>query len=491
MIKTENRSYIKALKATTIFGGVQVFVILFQILKTKAVAILIGVAGMGILGLINQTATFITSITSFGLESSSVKNISLAEASGDNNYLNKLISVFQKLIYYTALLGLLFGLSLAPILSKIIFNNYSYVVTFIIVAFSIFFTQLTVGKSTLLQGLRKTKLLAKSSILSASIGLVVSLPIYYFLGVDGIAISIIISAISNYLITFYLCRQLEINKVSFDQNLFNKEGKNMLKMGLLISLSSFLSIGAAFILRIYMSKNGGLSEVGLYSAGFVIIEGYVGILFTAMAKDYYPRLSMVSNNQIERNQVVNQQIEISILLLIPILTIFLLSLNIIIKLLYTSDFFPAIIMIQYAILGMFFRAISWAMGYLLLAKGDSKIFFWSELISTIYIFTFNILGYKYFGLKGIGYAFILIYFVHTIQIYSIARIYYNFKFDNNLVRIFVIATTLITIQFFIIQMSNINYKYIMGLVIFSLSCFYSFKEFNNKTQIFKSYFLLK
>lgn len=491
MIKTENRNYFNALKSTTIFGGVQVFVILFQILKTKAVAILIGVAGMGILGLITQTATFITSISSFGLESSSVKNISLAEVSGDKNYLNKIVAVFQKLIYYTAILGLLIGLSLAPILSKIIFNNYSYILTFIIVAFSIFFTQLTVGKSTLLQGLRKTRLLAKSSILSASIGLAISLPIYYFIGVDGIAIAIIISAISNYLITFYLCRQLEINKVPFDQNLFNHEGKNMLKMGLLISLSSFISIGSAFILRIYMSKNGGLSEVGLYSAGFVIIEGYVGILFTAMAKDYYPRLSMVSNNLLERNQVVNQQIEISILLLIPILTIFLLSLNIIIELLYTSDFLPAIVMIQYAILGMFFRAISWAMGYLLLAKGDSKIFFWSELISTVYIFTFNILGYKYFGLTGIGYAFIIIYFIHTIQIFLTARFYYNFKFDNNLLRIFLIATLLITTQFFIIQIPNIYYKYIMGLIMFSFSCYYSFKEFNNKTQIFKSFNFFK
>jgi len=254
-------------------------------------------------------------------------------------------------------------------------------------------------------------------------------------------------------------------------------------MGFLLSMSGLISIGCSFLLRIFITRNGSLADVGLYNAGFAIIEGYVGIIFTAMAKDYYPRLTMVSNNISNRNLEVNQQTEIAILLLIPILTVFLLLLNIIIVILYTKEFLPAIEMIQYAVLGMFFRAISWSMGYLLLAKGDSKIFFISELISTVYIFSLNILGYKFFGLKGIGIAFVAIYFLHAVQIFITTKLVYKFSFDKNLIRVFFIGTLLIVLQFFIVTEIEDLYKYLLGSTICLIGFFISYREQNSKIGI--------
>jgi O-antigen/teichoic acid export membrane protein len=483
MDTNDKRSYTKALKATTIFGGVQIIVILFQILKSKAVAVLIGATGMGVLGLITQTVTFLSAITNFGLESSAVKNISSAEASGDKNYLFKTISVLLKLVVFTGILGFLTCLSLAPFLSAVVFDNDTFTTSFIIVSVALFFIQLTAGQNAILQGMRKTKLLAKASILSACAGLLISVPIYYFYGVDGIAISITISAFVNFLITFFLTKEIKISKVSFGKDFFKVEGQNMLKMGFLLSMSGLISIGSSFLLRIFITREGSLSDVGLYNAGFAIIEGYVGIIFTAMAKDYYPRLAMVSHNILDRNREVNQQTEIAILLLIPILTVFLLLLNFIISVLYTSEFLPAVGMVQYAVLGMFFRAISWSMGYILLAKGDSKIFFWSELISTVYVFSLNILGYKFFGLKGIGIAFIVIYFLHAVQIFVTTKYIYKFKFDRNLLRVFLIGTILIILQFFVVTEIQNAFKYLIGTIICLIGFFISYKELNDKIGI--------
>lgn len=483
MDANDKRSYSKALKATTIFGGVQVVVILFQILKSKAVAVLIGASGMGVLGLITQTVTFLSAITNFGLESSAVKNISSAEGSGDKSYLYKTVSVVQKLVVFTGILGFLTCLSLAPFLSTIVFDNKTFTISFIIAAFSLFFMQLTAGQNAILQGMRKTKLLAKASILSACAGLFISVPIYYFLGVDGIAISITISAFVNFLITFFLIKEVKITKVSFSKDVFKVEGQNMLKMGFLLSMSGLISIGSSFLLRIFITRNGSISDVGLYNAGFAIIEGYVGIIFAAMAKDYYPRLVRVSHNILDRNREVNQQTEIAILLLIPILTVFLLLLNFIIAVLYTSEFLPAVEMVQYTVLGMFFRAISWSMGYLLLAKGDSKIFFWSELLSTAYVFTLNILGYKYFGLKGIGIAFIVIYFLHAVQIFVTTKFVYKFRFDRNLSKVFLIGTILIILQFFVVTSIENPFKYLLGTLICLIGFFISYRELNDKIGI--------
>ena len=51
-MSTDNKSsYRSIFKATSLFGGVQVYQILIQIIKSKFVAVLLGPAGVGIMGL--------------------------------------------------------------------------------------------------------------------------------------------------------------------------------------------------------------------------------------------------------------------------------------------------------------------------------------------------------------------------------------------------------------------------------------------------------
>jgi O-antigen/teichoic acid export membrane protein len=77
-------SYRQIMKATSLFGGVQVINIIIQIIRSKAIAILLGPAGIGLLGLFNTTILVIGNLTNFGLGISGVKDISQA-----NNTENK------------------------------------------------------------------------------------------------------------------------------------------------------------------------------------------------------------------------------------------------------------------------------------------------------------------------------------------------------------------------------------------------------------------
>ncbi len=68
------------MKATALFGGVQIFNIFIQIIRSKVVATLLGPAGMGIMGLLNSTIDIIGKSTNFGLGLSAVKNIAAANS---------------------------------------------------------------------------------------------------------------------------------------------------------------------------------------------------------------------------------------------------------------------------------------------------------------------------------------------------------------------------------------------------------------------------
>ena len=124
------------MKATSIFGGVQVFNIIISVVKSKFVAVLLGPAGMGISGLLLSTTTFIGTVTNFGLNTSAVKNIAEANATGDNKRISDVASVLRRLVWITGILGTLVTLVLSPLLSELTFGNKDYTVALMWISIS-------------------------------------------------------------------------------------------------------------------------------------------------------------------------------------------------------------------------------------------------------------------------------------------------------------------------------------------------------------------
>lgn len=102
----DNSSYKESLKATSLFGGVQVFNILIGVIRSKFIAILLGPSGMGMYGLFTLTTSLISSFTNCGLGTSAVRNIAEANSTRDQNRIALIISVFRKLVWFTGLIGM-------------------------------------------------------------------------------------------------------------------------------------------------------------------------------------------------------------------------------------------------------------------------------------------------------------------------------------------------------------------------------------------------
>ena len=480
---SEQRSYRQIMKATSIFGGVQVIEILVQIIRSKAIAILLGPAGMGINSLLSSTIGLVQSLTNFGLQTSAVKNVAEANGTGDVTRVAVIITVLRRWVWITGLLGTILTLILSPWLSKITFGNREYTLAFIWISVSLLFNQLSSGQLVILQGLRKIRYLANANLTGAFLGLFVSIPMYYLWGVDGIVPAIIAMSLVNMLRTWYFARKIKLEKVEVTRKTTLVEGKQMLIMGFLLSMSGLMTTGAAYILRIFISNTGGVDQVGLYSAGFAIINTYVGMVFTAMGTDYYPRLSAVAGDNTKATQTINQQAEITLLILAPILVVFMVFINWAVILLYSTQFTGVNGMIQWAALGMYFKAASWSIAFILLAKGASKLFFWNELITNIYLLGFNILGYKYGGLDGLGISFLAAYFVYLVQVFFLSRIKYNFSLGKNFIKIFTIQVVLGVLGFLIVKYTNKPVSYILGSMVILVSGLYSLWELNKRLDL--------
>ena len=479
----QQASYRKIMKVSSIFGGVQVFTILISIIRSKFVALFLGSEGLGVLGLLNTTIGLVSGLTNFGLGISAVRDVSMANASGNENRISIIITVLRRFVWITGLFGAIIVLVFSSLLSKITFGNYNYIWSFILVSITVLLNQLNTGQLSLLQGMQKIQYLAKASLGGSLLGLIINVPIYYFYGVSGIEPALILAAIVSLFVSWYYAQKIKIQKtkVTYEQTL--SEGKGMLKMGFLISLNGLFVIGSTYIIQVFINKQGGVAQVGLFTAGFAIINSYVGLIFTAMATDYYPRLSAVAHSNDLCRRQINQQAEISVLILGPIILFFLVFIKHIIPILYSNNFLSIVEMVSWLALAIFFKSAAWSIGFILLAKGESKIFFWNDFFGSFYILLFDLTGYYLWGLTGLGISFFIGYLFYFTQVFFLAKKKYGFTFELSYLKIFLIQFILAVFCFCVVKYLSQFNAYFIGSILIFLSILYSYHELNKRLGI--------
>lgn len=477
MDQTNNETksdYRSIFKATSLFGGVKVFTILISIIRSKIVAILIGTTGVGIVGLFNSGTSLIQSITQLGLSQSAVRDVSEAHASGDQARVNRIVTVLRKLVWFTGLLGMLCVIGFSPILSKTSFGNYDYTLSFIFLSVIMLFHQLSGGQNVILQGTRRLKYLARASVWGSLLGLVICVPLYYWLGIKGIVPNLILGAFTAMLLSWYFSRKVPYEPVKVSLKEVIQEGGQMLKMGIAMSVSGILVALSAYILRSFINRQGGIDEVGLFQAGFAIMTTYIGMVFSAMGTDYYPRLSAVNKDNKKCCVIMNQQGEIGILILAPLILVCIVFVPWIVRLLYSERFLGANDYIIWAASGMLFKMASWAISFIFIAKGESKLFMINETAVNVYSLGFQILGYWLLGLKGIGIGYALTFLCYFLQVYIISHKRYGFNFSGDFNRAFLMQLLLLAVCVTLTVILKVDWmKYIFGTLIIGISAWIS------------------
>lgn len=481
--QAETSSYRDIFKAISLFGGLQAYQIVIQILRSKFVAVLLGPEGMGISGLLLSGTQLVQSFTSLGLSQSAVRDVAEANGSSDVNKVKRTISVLRKLVWITGLSGMLVVVLASPLLSKTSFGDYSFTLSFIFLSVIMLFDQLSAGQKVALQGLRKYSYLAKATAIGMTSGLIISIPLYYLWGKDGIVPAFVVNSFVTLLLSKYFSDKLKINSIKVSIKDCFTEGKKMMTLGLVMSLSGILVYACAYIVKAFISNNGGLAEVGLFNAGFTIVNVYVGMVFSAMSTDYYPRLAAVSNDDKKCSELISRQSEVSLLILSPVISVALIFTPIMLSILYSDKFLLANEYVRWALFGMLFRTLSWSIGNVFFAKGESKLCTFTTITFNILFLIDDLIWYYFMGVAGLGISFALNYFLHLISVYLIARHRYSFCFGKQTVRLFVTLLLFSIIAAGITFIKNEVYRYVFGIMIIVVTTFYSLKTINNYIDI--------
>ena len=463
----DNRnSYGSIIKSIGLFGGVKVFQIIVNIIKNKFVAILLGPAGMGIAGLLTSTTNMVNSITGCGLHTSSVRDIAHATSSRDEDRIGLVVSVLRKLVWATGVVGALLTFFLAPLLSQWSFGNDNYAVSYRLISIILIFDQLCTGQTALMQGTFHYRYMASSALFGSVIGLIISVPLYYLWGERAIAPVIIITSITNLFLSWHYSNKIQFKKIKLSLAELWSEGKGMIILGSAIALTGFIGTGKTYLLRTFISRYGDIADVGLYTAGIAIATQYIDIILQSMGSDYSPRLAAVSDDKLVFTETINRQLKLMVTIVTPLIVPFVVFIKELTILLYSDKFIAITGMIEWIMIGMFFRTTSWCLSYAMVAKGESRKFLFNESFSAFYTFLFSIIGYLVGSFSGMGIAFCVGYFFYTLQMYLMCKKNFDFSLNRDTIQITIALLSVLMGSFVILKLLKYSlWRYIIGIIL--------------------------
>lgn len=479
----EKKSYRGIFKATSLFGGVQAYQIIIEIIKSKFIAILLGPTGVGMQGLFTSATQMIQNLTSFGLSQSAIRNVAEANGTGDKTTIGKTVTALRKLVWYTGLLGMVVTILFSPLLSQTSFGDNTYIWSFIFLSVILLINQINAGQRVILQGTRQFKYLAKCTAYGVTVGLIVSVPLYYLWGVKAIVPNLVISSLTSLALSWYYSSKVPVESVQQSTKETFKLGRSMLTMGMTMSLTHFITIASSYILRSCIRYWGGIEAVGLFSAGFLLMSQYTGLVFQAMGTDFYPRLAAVNQDNEKCRQVMNQQGEIGLLLLGPLMVLCIVFIPIVIRILYSEEFLAVNDYVVWCAVGVIFQMASWAVSYVFVAKAESKLFAINELSVGVYSLALNLLGYYFGGLTGLGISFMVKYLIYLLQIFTIANRRYGFNFNQGFIKIFAVQLCVVLSAVLIVSVIPSFWKYAVGALLSICAILYSYNEMNKRMDI--------
>ena len=462
-------SYGHVLKYTGIFGGVQGLNIVAGLVRNKLVALLLGPSGMGLASLFNTTVNFISQATNLGISFSAVKHVSELFDRGDERQVEHFVRVVRAWSLLVALLGMLVCVAAGPLLSDYTFAWGDHTLHFVLLAPAVALLAIAGGETAILKGARQLRSLAVVQVYSVLAALLVSIPIYYFFGEAGIVPVIVLMALASLLFTIHYSYRLYPLRLTGRRGVLG-EGMGMVKLGVAFVMAGVLGSGAEMLIRSFLNVSGDLDAVGLYNAGFMLTVTYAGTVFSSMETDYFPRLSTVVRGDVAtQNLTVNRQIEVSLLIVAPMLALLVVGLPVLMPLLFTSKFLPVVAMAQVAAFSMYVKAVSLPISYLTLAHGDSAAYMLLEAAYDVVLVALIVLGYRQWGLLGTGVALSLSYVVDVVMVYAYAHLRYGYRVSLQVLHYAAIQIPLGVAVYVVTLVDNPVIYWVLG----SLLCFVS------------------
>lgn len=412
----------RILRSLAVFGSVEMLTMCCNVVRTKLIALWVGTAGVGLIGLFSTALDMIVQFTQLSLRTVTVRDIAAAPTAERRRSITRSVALYGAVL---TVAGAALTALIAPLLSALTFGNLGYTWAFAALAVAVAASTYTSTQSAILQGHNMLRRIAVASAVGVPLSLAIAIPMIYYWRIHSVIPIIIVYTLTMAITLFFLrYRRGGTSAPRIRGTERRRLWGSFARMGIYLSVASAFTYAASYLLMSYINHRAGTSEMGLYQAGYSLSVRYIGIIFPAMAMEYYPRLAGVASPW-RTSVMMSRQTSVSIAVVVPCAAAMMLLAPWIVQLLYSRSFLAVVPMVIFAAASLPLRSWAWAMGFVLLARGNGRTYLTAEALSAAIGTALNIAGYAWLGLTGLGISFILWYAIDCLIEAWMLRRYYG------------------------------------------------------------------
>jgi PST family polysaccharide transporter len=386
-------------------------------ISVKVVAVIIGPSGIALVGQLNNFSAIIMAVAAGWITTGVTKYI--AQYKDDIETVKRYISTAVKFtLFFSFVCGLFLVLGSSFLSLKILLDR-KYEFVFIVFGITLIFYTFNTLLLAIINGYKQFSLYVKISIITSFVGLFLSLLLVIPFGINGALLNIVTNQSLVFIIALILAKRANITCLSKDC-IWNKFDKNKaiqyFRFALMTLVSAFTVPVSQIIIRVYVIKAFSLQAAGWWEGINRISGMYLMIITSSFGVYYLPRLSELTNGS-DIKREIKTAYKVIIPCLLAGLSCVYFSRFLIIRVLFSEEFYGMADLFFWQLAGDFLKISSWLIAYLMHAKAMVKIYLLTEIIfSGLYIALALFFG-SILGLYGVVLGYSLNYALYFILVY--------------------------------------------------------------------------
>ncbi len=378
------------------------------LLRSKLVAVLLGPNGVGVLANIGIYNTFVSTAATAFSGQGSTRAIAAARAKGQDERVDWLIRYSFLIPPAIGLLILVVTVILAKEVSGLVMGDPQYAPLIALSAIAIPLSVLAGSYAGVLQGFVRIGSLARASIATTIISLIVTVALIVTFGLTGAVIAGAIVAVVQ-LGIFFVREPWVVRGRRWRRRLeFNWPALHpVLQLGLASVVVSIASTLVTLLIRSDIVHVLGIDQNGIYQPVAAISDTYLEVLIGSTSFYLFPRLTelLSAGRRKEASDEVGHGLRVILAVTVPLLLVMVAFGEPIVVLLYSDRFRAATDPLSIQMAGNVVKVIAWSAGAALLPLGYYRAWLFICLVN---------LGIKYvgvhlllsaYGLDGVAVAY--------------------------------------------------------------------------------------
>lgn len=398
------------LKATMRTGSGTLLSLLLGIISIKIMAVILGPSGVGLYSLLRQVREFSGTFGTAGGQTAMTQGIASRNGELRESYVATTFWIFAA----GALLTVLLLIVLAPWAAPLIFGGESGRVSLVRwLAFPVAVNIAFVYIGGILNGFRAIGWLALLQVFSALVGVILAYPASRLVEVGYAEAFAVMMGVSQSIgVGFGLWvarREGWLAPLARGLYFHRDSARHFSSIAGVAIVTGLATTGAMLAVRSLFSHYGGLVAAGIFDVAWTLSMVYVMLVLGSFGTYYLPTLSRMEDPT-QRALLIKQVMRLATLLMVPLVVAVVTLKPLVIQILYSEEFIPALDIVRWMLIGDYFKVASWVFGMTVLAYADMRVFFWTQLLWSAGFLTLSVLALVGFDApQGIGIGFLILY----------------------------------------------------------------------------------